>query len=139
MELNKDCVRDILLYVKKYCGDPNSHIGKTTLDVSLDELCKSEQCSKYEIRIISYTIEQLEEYGLIKLGNNNHNSVIDKKFKNLHIHRLTPKGHEFIDNLADDEDWNKVKTAIKNAGKEDCSLNIYFEYIHNNMKEQVCK
>ena len=51
MELNKDCVRDILLYVKKYCGDPNSHIGKTTLDVSLDELCKSEQCSKYEIRI----------------------------------------------------------------------------------------
>lgn len=135
MCFNKDCARDILLYVKKNCCFKESDFGKRWYEVSFDELCKSEQFSKYEMETISYTITILLDYQLIKQGKNKYKSYIDDNFENIHINNLTSKGHEFIDNVTSEELWNKVKIAIQDAGINDCSLNVYFDYIYNETKK----
>ena len=134
MEFNKDCARDILLYVKQNCCFKESKFGKRWCEVSFDELCKSDQCSKYGTETISYAITTLLDYQLIKKGKIETNSNIDDGFRNIHIYDLTSKGHEFIDNLSKDELWDKVKTAIENAGINDCSLNMYFDYIYTSLQ-----
>lgn len=137
MCFNKDCARDILLYVKDNCCFKESNFGKRWFEVSFDELCKSEQFSKYEIETISYTITILLDYRLIKQGNVKCKSYIDDSFENIHINSLTSKGHEFIDNVSSDELWNKVKVAIKDSGIDDCSLDMYFKYIYDETQKSL--
>lgn len=137
MCFNKDCARDILLYVKQNCCFKESSLGKRWGEVTFDELCKSDQCSKYGMETISYTITILLDYQLIKKGEVETKSYIDDSFKNIYINSLTSKGHEFIDNLSKDELWDKVKTAIENAGINDCSLNVYFDYIYNETQKSL--
>lgn len=137
MCFNKDCARDILLYVRENCCFKESNFGKRWYEVSFDELCKLEQFSKYEMETISYTITILLDYQLIKKGDVKTNSYIDDNFKNIYINSLTSKGHEFIDNLLDDELWNRVKRAINDAGIEDCSLNMYYDYIYNIVRQKI--
>lgn len=64
-------------------------------------------------------------------------SNICRCFINYHISEITSHGHEFLDNVKSPGCWNKIKTAINNAGIEDCSLNIYFEYIYSVIREQL--
>lgn len=106
-------------------------------EVTLDELCKSEKCSKYGIETIYYTINKLNEYGLIKFGKVKYSSNIDKTFQNLHINDITPRGHEFVDNVGSDKVWQKIKTAIDNSDLEDCSFEMYYEYIYNEVRKQL--
>lgn len=137
MCFNKDCARNILLYVRENCAFRETKYGTFWHEVSLDELCESERCSQYGIKCISYTINTLSDYELIKLGSSKTGSKIDKYFNNVHINSLTSKGHEFIDNLLSDEVWEQVKTAIKKAEIDDCSLNLYFEYIYNEIRKRL--
>lgn len=137
MEFNKDCARDILLYVKQNCCYQESNFGKHWHEVSFDELCKSEKFSQYEIETISYAITILLDHCLIKKGDLEFNSNVDEGFKNIHINSLTSRGHEFIDNISNDELWDKVKIAIKNAGINDCSLDMYFKYIYNETQKSL--
>lgn len=139
MEFNKDCARDILLYVKQNCCYQESNFGKRWHEVSFDELCKAEQFSKYEFETISYTIDILLDHRLIKKGNLEFNSNVDEGFKNIHINSLTSRGHEFIDNVSSDELWDKVKLAIKDSGINDCSLDMYFDYIYNEVRKELNK
>lgn len=142
MQLNKDCIRDILIYVGKHSIYEMNNIKQNQLHiVHFDELCESNDL-QYENDIIYYALQKMVEYNLIKfdsISSSKLHSKIDRCFTNYHISEITDRGHEFLDNIKQEEDWNKIKAAIKNAGKEDCSLNIYFEYIYNNMKEQICK
>ena len=137
MEINKECVRDILLYVKEYCVFQQTTQGKHWHEVSFDELCKSEKCSKYGMESIFYVIDKLSEYNLINLSKIKFKSNIDSSFKNIHINSLTARGHEFIDNLSNDDVWDQVKTAINNAGINDCSLNMYFKYIYDEIEKRL--
>lgn len=137
MDLNKDCIRDVLLYIKKYCIYEKTNFGTKLHEVTLDELCKSEKCSKYGIETIYYTINKLNEYGLIKFGKVKYSSNIDKTFQNLHINDITPRGHEFVDNVGSDKVWQKIKTAIDNSDLEDCSFEMYYEYIYNEVRKQL--
>lgn len=137
MCFNKDCARDILLYVKQNCCYQESNFGKRWHEVSFDELCKSDQCSKYGMETISYTITMLLDYHLIKQSDIKCKSYIDDNFQNIHINSLTSKGHEFIDNVSSDELWDKVKLAIKEAAINDCSLDMYFKYIYNETQKSL--
>lgn len=137
MEFNKDCARDILLYVKQNCCYKESKFGKSWHEVSFDELCKAEQFSRYEHETISYAIDILLDHRLIKKGKLSLNSNIDEGLVNIHINSLTSRGHEFIDNVLSDELWDKVKIAIKNANVKDCSLDMYFKYIYNETQKSL--
>lgn len=139
MQLNKDCIRDILMYVEKHSIYEINNIKENHLHiVHFDELCDSDEI-QYKNDVIYYALEKMEEYHLIDFNSSKHHSNIDRCFTNYHISKITVRGHEFLDNVKQQEDWNKIKTIIQNAGKEDCSFNIYLECAYNNMKEQVCK
>lgn len=136
MKFDKDCVRDILIYLKGHIVSEKDRFNKISLHiVSFDELCKSDEI-QYEHDIIQYAIEKMEEYKLIKLNNMKNSSYINKGFKNYHITEITSYGHEFIDNLSNDEVWNRIKTAIENANIDECSLNMYFQYIYNEIENR---
>lgn len=68
MCFNKDCARYILLYVREHCNFRETKYGTFWHEVSVDELCESKECSKYGIECISYTINILTDYELIKQG-----------------------------------------------------------------------
>lgn len=139
MQLNKDCVRDILMYVEKHNIYEINNIKENQLHiVHFDELCKADEL-QYKNDVIYYALQKMKEYRLIDFDSTQLHSTIDRCFTNYHISEITDKGHEFLDNVKQEDDWKKIKTAIKNAGKEDCSLNMYFEYIYNNMREQICQ
>lgn len=125
MNLDKDCARDVLLYVKDFCTYQETNHKKDWHEVSFNELCKSERCGKYGLETISYTIKMLVSYNFITLGKFKCKSDIDRNFENVHIDSLTASGHEFIDNLTDNETWEKVKSLIKDSSIKECSLSIH--------------
>lgn len=137
MKFNKDCVRDILIYLKSHIVSEKDRFGKISLHiVTFNELCESDEI-QYDYDIIQYTIEKMEECKLIKLNNMKNSSYINKGFKNYHITEITFYGHEFIDNLSNDEVWNCVKKAIEKANVDECSLDVYFQYIYNEIGRRL--
>ena len=136
MDINKDCARDIMLYAKKNCGYLKMNGETIAKAVTFDELCRAEEFSKYNIDEINYTIKRLEEYNFIILNDLKYNSYIDPAFKNLSIAEITKDGHEFIDNLGNDDVWNRVKEKVKASGNDDLSLRMYYDYIYNTVNEK---
>lgn len=137
MKFIKDCVRDILMYVEEHSIYEKNNIGQNHLHiVSFDELCRADTV-KHENDIINYALEKMEEYNLIKFNNNKNHSNIDKCFTNYHISEITNQGHELLDNIKNPDCWNKMKNAIESAGIDDCSLNMYLEYIYSEIRKSL--
>ena len=89
MELNKDCVRDVLRYIEQNNVYKKNSFGKDQLHiVSLDELCQADSIN-YEINIIAYALEKMEEYDLIKFGSLKNHSNINKGYVNYHVSEIT--------------------------------------------------
>lgn len=60
MVLNKDCVRDTLIYIEQNCiyyDDPK--FGHRPHEVTFNEICKTEELSKYSQDDKYYTIQKL--------------------------------------------------------------------------------
>lgn len=106
MKLNPDCVRDILLSVEELAG-PNSLINST--NIMNTKFIKN----KYSEDEVLYHIKQLDWAGYIVTPNKN------KTLDNIYfVNDLSPAGHEFIADIRNDTNWNKVKTISKNIGTE---------------------
>lgn len=103
MKLNPDCIRAILLTVEE-----NSTISRGILIDSYN-FTKYENLKDFDYEEISYHIRQCDLEGLFtKLStyHRQHYCIAD----------LSPKGHEFIQNVRDDTIWNSVKNKAKNIG-----------------------
>lgn len=98
MKLNNDCVRDILFTVEDNTGY-NKHLIFHANKANCDKL------KKYDNDEIMYHIIQCTKAYLIEAGQ------IDLS-GNILIKDLTPRGHEFINNIREDNNWNKVKRYI---------------------------
>ncbi len=107
MKLNKDCVRDLLLYCEK----------ALTLDDSLSwnhlniqNFC--DEFPKYSKSEIAYTLFMLEEADFISAnvipGNGGICEII--------VFHITYSGHEFIDTIRSNKIWDKVSSAISSVG-----------------------
>ena len=139
MKFIKDCVRDILMYVEEYSIYEENNLGYKQLHiVNFDELCQADSI-KHENDIIQYALEKMEEYRLIKFTESTpkNSSVIDDGFKNYSISEITDRGHEFLDNVKNPDDWNQMKAAMENANIDDCSLNLYYEYIYDIVRKRL--
>lgn len=139
MKFIKDCVRDILMYVEKYSVYETNNLGYKSLHiVNFDELCHSDLI-KGDNDIIQYALEKMEEYRLIKFTDttSQNSSIIDDGFKNYSIAEITNHGHEFLDNVKNPDDWNQMKLAMEKANVDDCSLNLYYEYIYNIVRKRL--
>lgn len=102
LELNHDCVRDLLLAVEKHTK-LNEHLEHDNI-LSLPEV------KVYDDNIVIYTAQKLNEAGYI---NGNFDFYYDD---NVHIviSSLTYNGHTFLDTIRDDVVWRETK---KNASK----------------------
>ncbi|MDU6559004.1 MAG: DUF2513 domain-containing protein [Streptococcus sp.] len=99
MKLNPDCVRDILFVVEEYSTYSN--------DVSEDKLYEN-LIPKYSQEEILYHVRQCEHSGLFL--------KVQHYFGGFSIQDLSPYGHQFINDIRQDTNWNRTKDIAKNVG-----------------------
>ena len=103
MKLNPDCIRDILLDIE------SKTTFKTYAKYTEPDDFNNLQ-PKYEVDEIMYHIRQCEHSELF----------IDKVSYFIGggcmVRDLSPKGHQFINNIRQDTNWNRTKDIAKNVG-----------------------
>lgn len=105
MRLNPDCIRDILLII-----EAESLPGHIITADAFQPLA-----DRYTAVEVSYHLKQSEMAGLVI----KYFPFPDGYFT---VSDLTPKGHEFIENIRQDNNWNKVKSIAKKAGSFSLSV-----------------
>ena len=68
----------------------------------------------YDPEIVGYHIKLLSDALLVEAIN----SSSDETMYEYYAQDLTLAGHEFLDNIRSDTNWNKIKTLIKGKGGE---------------------
>ena len=112
MKLDFDCIRDILFYV-----EDNSGYNKGVAFLHLDPFDDDEEDpaydhplnQKYDVDTVFYHLDYCIDAGLL------HEPQVFSGGSCV-VPDLTPEGHEFIANIREDTNWNKVKDTAKNAG-----------------------
>ena len=99
MKLNPDCIRDILFVVEEYSTYSN--------DISEDKLYEN-LVPKYSQEEILYHVRQCEHSGLFL--------KVQHYFGGFSIQDLSPYGHQFINDIRQDTNWNRTKDIAKNVG-----------------------
>ena len=105
MELNKDCVRDVLLSCEELLKiDEDGYMNS----LSHEEL--GQALPNYKTEDIIYTVVKLKEAGFLDVK-------VTKAFGNIlvdvRIYDITFNGHEFLNDIRDDKNWKKVKDIAK--------------------------
>ncbi|MCT3395898.1 DUF2513 domain-containing protein [Lentilactobacillus hilgardii] len=109
MELNHDCVRDILFWVEK-----NVSLRPIRTDTVINSLD-----SNWTDDELIYCIIQLNEAELLDGGASMSNGGIATN----EIRKITWKGHEYLDNIRDDTIWRKTKkTVFSKVGSASLSI-----------------
>ena len=109
MELNKDCVRDILLK----CEELLQMNDDGTMNV-LQSGDLKEVLPDYDLSVIKYSVLKMDEADLINARIISFDDSIVGEFL---IFDITYFGHEFIEQIKDDNNWNKVKDVAKKSQK----------------------
>ena len=99
MKLNPDCIRDILFVVENNATYSND-VSEETIFKELD--------SKYPREGILYHVRQCEHSGLFL--------KVVHYFGGFSIQDLSPYGHQFINDIRQDNNWNRTKDIAKNVG-----------------------
>ncbi len=99
MKLNPDCIRDILFVVEKNATYSND-VSEETIFKELD--------SKYPREEILYHVRQCEHSGLFL--------QVVHYFGGFSIQDLSPYGHQFINDIRQDNNWSKTKEIAKSVG-----------------------
>ena len=108
MQLNPDCIRDILLDIEE----------ATTVNDSwrFDSLAPSKRLSMYDAGLIC-------DFHIF--GNCNALTALD----------LTPKGHDFLANIRENKIWSGVKTVAETVGSK--SLDALIQISSNVITELI--
>lgn len=121
MILNKECVRDTLLYIEEHCTYyDDKRFGHMLHEVSLKELTECEYLKQYDYDTIHYTLEKLFEGRFIQ-GNYIPNDA-PHTFNIAYVKALSLNGHNLLDNIRPEPVWDKTKSVLHKVG--DFSLGI---------------
>jgi len=113
MKLNPDLVREILLYVEE-----NTHDFKSVSVINMSKALISE--GEYTIDELLYHLMQCDLSGLFygcrfeRIPRNDERHYID--YGRAVIECLSPKGHEFIENVREKTNWEKIKSGASKVG-----------------------
>lgn len=99
MELNYDCIRDVLLAVEKV----------TTFDKSFTLYNNLENLQQYTIEELQYHLRQCDSAGFLY----KYQSFMDG---NISVLDLSFQGHEFLHSIRTDKVWFKTKDICKELG-----------------------
>ena len=121
MVLNKDCIRDILIYIEEKCVYyDDKRFGHMLHEVTFNEICKAEELSQYSKDDKYYTVQKLFEGHFIK------GYVIPKdcydKFNYANITALSLRGHDLLDNIKPETVWNQTKSVLHKVGSFSLSI-----------------
>lgn len=101
MQLDPDCLRDILFLVEK-----KSSFGG---NLSYSDFMNSDLVNKYDTGKIFYHIKQAAMSNLIT-------KVTWTKDTDFFFSDLTPEGHKFINDIRNEQNWKKTKSVAKSIG-----------------------
>ena len=124
MRLNPDLIRDILFFVEEHTGynKPVSIARNISeLDFPLNKAYSPEE--------ILYHIELCKEYGYIKTTWTGVEYIL--------INRLSVSGHELLENIRQENNWNQTKTIAKQAGS--ISLDVISNIASNIISSIIIK
>lgn len=105
MKLNHDIVREVLLYLEDHL-ELNDELDSTKImipEVTADE--------------VAYTLLKLSEADFITI-------ITDEDLSgnlDIFVKSLTWKGHEFLDNIRNNNTWDKVKKVAAEVGADSLS------------------
>lgn len=122
MKLNPDCMRDILLFLEKQ--DVNDRVSYKELVSSLPG---------YSDQELFYTALKLEEAGFINASTANVRVYPEL----LTITDITFNGHQFLDDIRDNSNWQKIKAIGEKAGSlsvkaiAQIAVNLISSFINN--------
>lgn len=114
MELNKDCVRDILLKCEELLQMNDDGTMNTLQSGDLKEVLPD-----YDLSVIKYSVLKMDEADLINARIISFDDSIVGEFL---IFDITYFGHEFIEQIKDDNNWNKVKDVAKEVGSSSIDI-----------------
>ena len=114
MELNKDCVRDILLKCEELLQMNDDGTKNTLQSSDLQEVLPD-----YDLSVIKYSVLKMDEADLINARIISFDDSIVGEFL---IFDITYFGHEFIEQIKDDNNWNKVKEVAKKVGSSSIDI-----------------
>ena len=101
MKMNPDCVRDILIEIEEKADGINYFCF-----ASCDSICSRETpnrlIGKYSREEVIYHIVQCHESGFFVQMK----KVVTGVYK---VNCLSPKGHEFLNNIRNNSTWNKIR------------------------------
>ena len=120
MKLNPDCIRDILFTVEAECGFGKSFwFNPNTSDSKVwDEF---EFLKNYSYDEVCYHLQQCDDTGYFSPRGRN-KSLTLWLGGGFMVDDLSPKGHEFVNNIREDTNWKKTKEKAKSVGS--FALNI---------------
>lgn len=102
MQLNPDCVRDLLLEVER--------TSSYTTGLYLDTDVENDLFKKYSWSEIIYHIKQCNMANLIT------SALVFETDGYANVDDLTPDGHKFLSNIRSDDIWGKTKVIAKKIG-----------------------
>lgn len=121
MVLDKECIRNTLLYIEKHCKYyDDKRFGHILHEVSLKELTECEDLKQYDYDAIHYTLEKLFEGRFIQ--GNYIPSNAPHTFHIAYVKALSLRGHDLLDNIRPEPVWNETKSVLQKVG--DFSLGI---------------
>ena len=126
MKLNPDCIRDILFVVENNATYSND-VSEETIFKELD--------SKYPREEILYHVRQCEHSGLFL--------QVVHYFGGFSIQDLSPYGHQFINDIRQDNNWSKTKEIAKSVGSfsldvlKDISSQVITNLISNQLGSKL--
>lgn len=121
MKLNKECIRDLLLFIEEKCVYyEDSQYGVRVKNVSYNEICEDKKFQKYDKDVIRYTISKMLEGQYIQGETYPVNDFAT--FDIVNISGLTLQGHELLDNIRPEKVWAHTKKVLEKVS--DFSLNV---------------
>ena len=97
------CFKILLFYVEENAGYSEMIPFYTNL-----ERFNIKLKNDYPADVILYHLELCEEYGYLTIYSHTMGAI--------NVKRLSVSGHEFLENIRQDTNWNKTKEVAKSAG-----------------------
>ncbi|HBJ1648221.1 TPA: DUF2513 domain-containing protein [Clostridium botulinum] len=92
MQLNNDCIRDILLYIE----------ANTDFNHKFTDISKMLNFLSYDENTLYYHIHMISQADLVE-------RVISGDMKPLKVSSLSWEGHQYLDNIRDNKIWSIIK------------------------------
>jgi hypothetical protein len=125
MRLNPDCIRDILFYIEEhtdYLCWVSFPRNPQNFNIKLE--------NDYPANVILYHLELCKEYGYIEFPNS-------QPMGEIQIKRLSVSGHEFLENIRNNNTWNKTKEISQKLGTS--SLNFISQIASNVISDLITR